>query len=55
MSPESAALLKAVLNSHQRYELALSKFPNLEALQRIEPPSQYQGFDQYPAAVQALL
>lgn len=36
MSPESAALLKAVLNSHQRYELALSKFPNLEALQRIE-------------------
>lgn len=55
MPAESGALFRAVLKSQQRYELALKKFPNLEALERVETPSPCLGFEQYPPAVQALL
>lgn len=55
MPPESRLLLRAVLRSQQRYELALENFPNLgglsDAVRRMGP----EGFDQYPPAVQALL
>lgn len=55
MPSESAALFRAVLRSHQRYELALAKFPSLAELDRVVTPSPCLGFDQYPPAVQALL
>ncbi|WP_017794019.1 hypothetical protein [Leucobacter salsicius] len=51
MPPESRSLLKAVLVSQQRYALALSKFPNLDALERIERPPRFRGLEQYPASV----
>lgn len=55
MPAESQWLLRAVLKLQQRYELALERLPNLDALERIEPLSRCRGFDQYPPAVQAQL
>lgn len=55
MPAESRWLLRAVLVSHQRYDLALEKFPNLEALAQAVPTAEPEGFPQYPPAVQALL
>jgi|GEM_PF-7086317 len=55
MSPESRSLLKAVLVSHQRYALALSKFPNLDALARTFPSVALKGYAQYPAFVRTAL
>lgn len=55
MPSESAALLRAVLRSHQRYEFALARFLNLKALELVETPSPCRGFEQYPPAVQTLL
>lgn len=55
MSPETLCLLRAVLTSRGRYELALERFPNLRTLERTSPPAQFAGFEQYPASVQGLL
>lgn len=55
MPAESQWLLRAVLVSQQRYELALEKFPNLKALSRALPSSALKGYAQYPASVRAAL
>lgn len=55
MPAESRWLLRAVLVSQQRYDLALEKFPNLGALDQAVPNAEPKGFTQYPPDVQALL
>lgn len=55
MPAESQRLLRAVLVSQQRYDLALEKFPNLGALDQAVPNAEPKGFTQYPPDVQALL
>lgn len=55
MPAESRWLLRAVLVSQQRYELALEKFPNLGALAQAVPSSALRGYAQYPASARAAL
>lgn len=55
MPAESRQLLRAVLVSQQRYELALEKFPNLGALTQSVPSAVPKGLAQYPASVRAAL
>ncbi|MGX1695209.1 antitoxin VbhA family protein [Microbacterium keratanolyticum] len=55
MPAESQWLLRAVLVSQQRYELALEKFPNLGALARAVPSAAPRGYAQYPASVRVAL
>ncbi|UNK69411.1 hypothetical protein [Microbacterium sp. H1-D42] len=55
MPPESRLLLRAVLRSQQRYELALENFPNFGGLSDAVRHAEPEGFDQYPPAVQAQL
>lgn len=54
MPAESRWLLRAVLVSQQRYELALEKFPNLGALAQAVPTTVPKGLSQYPEPVQRL-
>ncbi|WP_460802174.1 hypothetical protein [Microbacterium sp. GXF6406] len=55
MSTETQRLLRAVLISQQRYELALERFPNLLVLADVAQTAQLVGFDEYPHAVQHAL
>ncbi|WP_309066827.1 hypothetical protein [Microbacterium sp.] len=55
MPAESRWLLRAVLVSQQRYDLALEKFPNLGALAQAVPSAVPKGLAQYPASVRAAL
>lgn len=55
MPAESRRLLRAVLVSQQRYDLALEKFPNPGMLTHSVPSAVSKGYAEYPATVRAAL